>query len=685
MLSRFWWLLLPPVEDPLPPVDELPDPPIVERSRFWSWSSNANDEIANSANRGGVEEVQPSNAAVESSSFWSLVFGLSNGALESKPPSNVSEVPPAQQETSSWWSGWSLYLRGQDDLESDVEDSSTAELFKSAKIAVETARDSCHYAIYCRYGTHDAELAVAGNKTETQPVKYNYKKRPLISNEVIENTMVMQRPQKAELPPQAVAAENGAKPVKKTGDHNVKAEPRPSSKPDVDILSPPDISNADNASNRSLRSTERCETTVLPKLDSIFRTITLTTKARLLGEAFLHGSKTSEKHLYKSSERHIRAKKRKRVKKVVIVSVHSFLPSKLVKSLIGQSTGNAISFAAKALAAIEKWMKNGGVECDIDTVSLEGQGTIRNRVKESMKLLQNWKHEINSADFVFVVANSIASPVAIKLVSEMLISPHFEQLLGKKIGLLSMAGTIFGPFSNTDTKVVIRAYTQAENEVISEMFELQKPKSALSTDLVQCLSHLCSSNVKITMMGSTNDQFVPLYSATSNQIRHPNLFKCVYVDGSSDLAPFMVQLISMALTMTNVGYEDQNLVRDLSDRLQGAASTLGSHGNIFNESEVYYVAIRFALETTTLVYPAPARCERLPPITAEADKNLYNLPWNVRGLINDLVQVKHIENLLLLRSIVEEYTRWEPTSRSWREIRYCFAALEDITVDELLL
>lgn len=690
-LSRYWWLLLPPAEDPPPPIPVQPDPVVTQPSRFWSWSSNSNhDDQANLANKDAVDEEQPHIPTVESSSFWSLMFRLANGAQESKPLSEVTEEPPAPQEpVASWWSGWPFYLRVNDDLESDIGDSATAELFRSAKFAVETARDSCHYAVYCKSDGHDAELAVAGHMTESQAVKYNHKKRPLISNEVIENTLVMQRQKKAGLPPQGDTLANGTSSVKKNAEQIARSESQPkiTPNPDLDsVFSPPDVPKADVVSNSSLRSAERHEPTVLPKLDSNFRTITLTTKVRLLGEAFLHGSRTSEKHLYKSTERHIKIKRRKKVKKVVVISIHSFLPSKLVKSLIGQSTGNAVYFANKALAAIERWMSNNeGVECDIDTIALEGQGTIGKRVSKSVKLLQNWKHEISSADFVFVVANSIASPVAIKLVSQMLQSPHFDQLRGKKVGMLSMAGTVFGPFSNTDTKVVIRAYSQAENEVISEMFDLQKPKSALSTDLVQCLGHLCSCNVKITMMGSTNDQFVPLYSATSNQIRHPNLFKCMYVDGSSDVAPFMINLISMALTMTNVGYGDQNLVRDLSDRLQGAVSAMGSHGSIFHESEVYDVAVRFALETTSLVYHGPARFERPAPITAEADKNLYNLPWNVRGLVNDLVQVKHIENLLLLRGIVEEYKRWEPTTRPWREVRYCFAALEDITVDELLL
>ncbi|SGZ52401.1 CIC11C00000003012 [Sungouiella intermedia] len=684
--SRFWWLLLPPpAEDPLPPELAIPDPK-PPPSRFWTWSTQVTSDNADLAMppTKGPDDTAVKNSTVETSSFWALMFGL--GAQEDKPPSENTEATN-MQDGASWWSGWPFFLTVADDPESDVGDSATAELFRSAKFAVETSRDSCHYAIYCKYGTQDVELAVAGTKTEAQAVKYNHKKRPLTSSEVMENALVKQK--KAELPPcNDTNGENTTSIVNKTGELNKKLDSQ-LKLPTISDLgcnpTPLPATKPDNASS-SLRRKEHHGASVFPKFDSNFRTITVTTKMRLVGEAFLHGSNTSEKHLYKSTDRQVSAKKRKRIKKVVVISIHSFLPAKFVKSLIGQSTGNAVSFASKALAAIERWISsNEDVTCDIDTIALEGQGTIKNRVNKSLKLLQNWKHEINSADFVFVVANSIASPVAIKLVSQMLESPHFDQLRGKKVGLLSIAGTIFGPFYNTDTKIVIRAYTQAENEVISEMLELQRPKSALSKDLVQCIGHLCSCNVKVTMVGAVNDQFVPLYSAIGNQIRHPNLFKCMYVEGSSDTPPFMVQLMSMALTMINVGYGDQNLVRDLSDRLQGGVTMMGSHGSVFYENEVYDVAVRFALETTSLVYHSPARCERLAPITAEADKNLYNLPWNVRGLVNDLVKIKHILNMELLRNIVEEYIRWEPTTRSWREVRYCFAALEDITVDDLLL
>lgn len=695
--SRFWWLQqAQPEETTLPPPnsheatqkDKLDDQ--TQQTRFWSWGS---DVPASSSSKGQAPDAVCEETPAEPEQtvgFWALIFTLSKEPNpESKQAETVEQAEELAQQ-SNWWQIWPFSLAPPDELESDIEDQASAELFKSAKLALETSRDSCHYAIRCKHGTVDAELAVYGNKTEKLPVKYNYKKRVLTSSEVIENTLIL-RPLRADTLPNE-ASKSSRKSLLTSEDL-----PSPTDALNLTKLAPKIVhANTEPANLEALVQNEANLTklasrllsgaSVLPKLQSNFRTITLSTKLRLVGEAFVHGSRTSEKHLYKITDRQIASKKLKQTKKVTVISVHSFLPPKLVKSLVGQSTGNAVTFAKNALAAIERWFANNeGCLVEIDTIALEGQGTIENRVSKSLKLLENWKQEINSSDFIFVVANSIATPVAVKLVSQMLASPVFDKIRGRKFGILSMAGAVNGAYANTDSKIVIRAYTQAENEMINEIFELQRGKSALSTDLNECLSHLCSCNVKITMMGSLNDQLIPLYSATSNHIRHPNLFKCMYVDGSCDVPPFLMHLMSIALTMINVGYSDQNLVRDLSDRLQGPVSAMGSHGTIFNSRDVYDAGVRFAMETTSLVYHVPVRYDWVTPTTAEADKNLYNLPWNVRGLVNDLVKVKHVQNLRMLKEIVDEYTSWEPTTRVWRELRACFAGLEDITIDELLL
>lgn len=130
------------------------------------------------------------------------------------------------------------------------------------------------------------ELSVCGTITEAQPVKYKAKKRPLFPNEVQERNL------------QLVA-----------------------------------------------HSTEKL---IVPTIAENLRTITLRTKLRLYIENLLYGAKSSERHLYTNKPDHIAKRKALKIRKVVIIGIHGFLPIKLVRTLIGQSTGNSIRYINEA-------------------------------------------------------------------------------------------------------------------------------------------------------------------------------------------------------------------------------------------------------------------------------------------------------------------------------------------------
>lgn len=437
---------------------------------------------------------------------------------------------------------------------------------------------------------------------------------------------------------------------------------------------------------------------VLPDMNHNFREITFITKARLLGEKLLKGEQTSERHLYLTPSGSLAAKKRNR-KNVVVISMHSLLPPKFVRNYIAQSTGSAKQFGQRAMDAAARWF--GDEPANISAICLEGQGTITERVHQLFRLLRNWRHEINSADVVFFASSSMATPAALMLFSAMHQSEEFD-LHRKKLGMLSMAGIHCGPYPGLNARVVIRAYYPAENEIIKELFELQKPGSELALQLSADTQYLCEQNVKIAVVGALNDQFVPLFLAVDLAVSHPNIYKSIYIDEHSAVPPFMAKLFLVMLTMQNVGYLDQNMVTDLSERLQGPVNVnYGSHGRIFDNDEVYDVGVRFTMETTSLVRSRLLKLER--PHTSrvgpahkpvavaapdsqvwQSDKNLYHLPWNVRGVVNDLIAIKNIENLLLLTDLVEEYRRWEPT-KAWREMKQCFAAFEELLLDDLML
>lgn len=694
-VSSSWWPLKAPRntgDSPAPLLPQSPEQPATSNlqqntrpASIWSWNNNT--EQITSETLHNVAEVPK---AEEPAWWWSRVmYGSSNEATQAQDTKTaITTNSPSEATTTGWFLWFYILSEPAPDLESDVEDQSTAELFKEARQTLENSRDSCHYAISGHKRNTDVELSVAGTRSGTHPVKYNHKKRPAVAHEFFESSMT-NKPNRTNSPPLPGGIDSkldsGNKNGRSNGLRKVLASSSQLQQMSLNQNNYEVASSSSSIKSVYLNMDQNHFSGVLPELNDNFRVITMTTKIRLLGEAMLCGDNTSEKHLYKSTKGSISSKKKRLAKKSVVISLHSFLPSKFVKSIIGQSTGSSSKFSKSALEALESWLDERYSEFgDIQLISLEGFGTIGSRVEKSLKLLQNWTQDIKSADFVFFVANSIASPALLLLAQKMIESESFD-LSEKKVGLLSIAGTNLGPYVGLDTKVVIRAYTQSENEIINELFELQKPASTLSVSVKEALLCLCANNVKVTLSGSASDQFVPLSSALAQHIRHPNIYRCVYVDEGSDVPLFVVKLISIVLTMENVGYGDHNLLWLLLEITHGAIQLNASHGKIYGDASIFETGLRFALETTSVRHKREAKESPASFATGDIEKNMFHLPWCVRGLLNDLMHIKHIQNLTLLETLRKQYLSWEPTSKHWRSVKHCFAAFEDLTVDDILL
>lgn len=658
------------------------------RTSIWSWK-NTDDLTSTEPHDNGTANQEILKTDDSYWWWWSRVLsstGLSNDEGANKLSPEHKEI---DESTSNGWFLWFLSQQEQTaDLESDVEDQSTAELFREAKLALETSRDSCHYAISGHYGTKDVELSVSGTSSAVRPVKYNHKKKPTVAHEYFEKSIAHAKVTRNNSPPIYSSSEQKVD-TSRNGWSNGNRKTL-SSSTQLQQMAVKQPTNEIMSSNSSIRSgknvaNENDFSVVLPDISENFRVITLSTKLRLFGEAMLYGDKTSEKHLYSSTKSSISSKKKRVSKKAVVISLHSFLPTKFVKLIIGQSTGNSKKFAEQALEALRSWLDEKYARTgDIQIISLEGFGTIESRVQHSYELLKTWALAINEADFVFFVSNSIASPTALLLVQKLVETKTFD-LSNKKVGLLSIAGALSGPYIGLDTKVVIRAYTQSENEIINELFELQKPTSAIRSSLQEAFQCLCANNVKITLAGSISDQFVPLCSSLGQHVSHPNIYRCIYVNESSEVPTFITRLISIVLTMENVGHGDHSLLWFLLEIIQVATQVNGSHGSIHDDDSVYEAGIRFALETTSVRQRRDTKETLTNFPTGDMEKNLYHLPWCVRGLLNDMMHIKHIHNLTLLEMLQKHYLAWEPITKHWRNVKHCFAAFEDLTVEDILL
>ncbi|RLV93533.1 Uncharacterized protein JA1_002302 [Spathaspora sp. JA1] len=609
--------------------------------------------------RDTIEE--PNNETVNTG-WWGVPYGSINNfvsyvssTVTSTPNEQTPLVQQSQEQSNNstgWWN-WSWNKPPTDEDDYDRAHTSNLELYKSAKTAIESSKEVCHYAFKSSFTNHihthtkEVELSVFGTLTENQPVQYHSRKQPLFPNEIQEKSL----------------------------------RTRPGSSSASSII--------EGSSNITINK-------VAPNFQDNYRTITTKTKLRIISQDVLCGV-PPESHLYKLKQSNIIHKKQKELTKIVIIGIHSFLPTKMVRALIGQNTGNSMRFVNHASTAMLKWLSQDcGVSFnldsyDIETIALEGAGKVNDRVEVLYKLLGNWVDTIQKADVVFMASHGCSTPIAINLFAKLCKDNHLH-LHRKKLGLLNMGGINLGPFIGLDSKLVIRAFSQLENEIIRELFEYQKQNSELSLQLNESFKVLMQNNVKVTFTGVPNDQFVPLSSSLAVHYNHPNIHRNLYqpqetegvATGVSDLssAPFITNLLIVICTMRNLGHDiDYNLIRELSDRIMNDTTTKG-HCKVFNDEQVYLEAIRHTLETTNLIHSHDLKVYHLKPL----DGSFYNLlAWNIRSLFQDLINIHHIKSGELIRELLVRFQNWNPTSKQWKEFKYCLDVLNEFEIEDLFL
>jgi hypothetical protein len=192
-----------------------------------------------------------------------------------------------------------------------------------------------------------------------------------------------------------------------------------------------------------------------------------------------------------------------KIKNAIAIGVHGYFPAPLIQKVLGQPTGTSIRFANYASTAIRDWVQTNQPEtpCEIETVALEGEGFIADRVATLWKLMLNWLSHLRQADLILVACHSQGVPVAIMLVHKLLqlgcLSPH------AKIGICAMAGVNLGPFADYKSRWLGAG-------AAAELFEFSKQDSRVSTEYKAALDGVLRHGVRITYCGSIDDQLVSL-------------------------------------------------------------------------------------------------------------------------------------------------------------------------------
>lgn len=231
---------------------------------------------------------------------------------------------------------------------------------------------------------------------------------------------------------------------------------------------------------------------VLPRFEETYKLEESPSLLQSLGR-ILHYSKGPE-------HRHVaRIKESPRIKRALAIGVHGYFPAPFIRSVLGQPTGTSIRFSNMAAEAITKWTADHGYSCEVEKIALEGEGRISERVDLLWKLLLNWMEEIRKADFILVACHSQGVPVSIMLVAKLI---AFGCLDASRVGICAMAGVNMGPFSSYRSRWISGS--------AGELFEFELPHSKVSKDYEAALRCALDFGVRISYIGSIDDQLVSL-------------------------------------------------------------------------------------------------------------------------------------------------------------------------------
>lgn len=415
-----------------------------------------------------------------------------------------------------------------------------------------------------------------------------------------------------------------------------------------------------------------------------------------------------------------------KIKKILIIGVHGFFPTKMIRPIIGSPKGTSLKFASEAEKAVIRYCIDNGLIDDsesnhlsIQKIALEKEGKIFDRVKFFTEILVKWRKELNEADFIYIASHSQGCVVSIILMARLIKLGILVDPIRKRIGILGMAGINNGPFYGVDKSFFMKAYSAIEHDSMMELFELTKFDSQQSLVYKQSVQIIVNANVKLCFIGSINDQLVPLYSALASHTFHPNIYRACYIDHSSQTPDFIQRLVSLCCQLQNLGFFDNNVLKELSLILAGTM-TSGGHSKIYNDGKVYDLGIKFFLDTDDMVIP-PTTTSRLLtrdlpsidnletepfvndgideivkiPATNQVYVKEYNigkigtnpfiLPWCLRGLIfnieknwpnnNKLITVENGKDLGKsgydeINDLYELFEAWRPESKILKDLKF---------------
>ena len=291
------------------------------------------------------------------------------------------------------------------------------------------------------------------------------------------------------------------------------------------------------------------------------------------------------------------------------------------------------------------------------------------RFHEQIKDTEDWKRSLKNADLIYIAAHSQGTPVGILLLDR-LVRENWVNPITQRIVFLGMAGISHGPFPHLRSSFVVR---YIEEDPARELFDFNHDDSFISVTYLSAVRRLLDSGVRITTIGSWNDQVVPLYSSILYAINHPLLYRALYIDSNDYNSDFLSHLVVFGIKLKNSGYSDRGLLIYLSQHLAGSIYGFGTKGHsvIYEEQSTYSCALAWGLCANPDLSSKPSFTQFKAPNLSKL--NPYHLPYIMATLLSDHFPVELKRDL---DHVVEMYGEWEPKSKDGKELKYRLEPLQ---------
>lgn len=601
-----------------------------KRSWYYMWSGDTSS--VSTKEEGAGSEVAPPTATGSPELVKRQIKSLeipTVGTPQSKSTSQASSLqtappPPLREDgtKSSGWVFWSRDKKNRSSMEKDephigeIAVSDTPSQTKPRRASISVSDES-------------ARPVVEPSLQEVQ-AKNAHVQKAVITQQALEKQQQVSRGSKSEKPTTASIA----RPSTNAESPNAAA----SARPPVEIGTPRTASPAPSKSESpNLLLPPIKETLSFEETPSILQQL-----ARLL----YYTKEPELKHLSL-------VKDPPRIKNALAIGVHGYFPAPLIRTVLGQPTGTSIKFADMAANCIKKWTRSHGYDCEVKSAALEGEGRIAERVELLWKLLLNWIDEIRRSDFVMIACHSQGVPVAIMLVAKLL---QFGCISAARVGICAMAGVNMGPFQDYKSRWISGS--------AGELFEFSDPNSKVSRDYAAALDEVLKSGaIKLTFVGSIDDQLVSMESSIFAPLSHPHIYRAVFIDSRIHAPNFLSHLVGFALKLRNVGVPDHGLIKELSSPLAGSLYGGEGHSRIYEDEAVYDIAISFALETNAL---KDVPVSRRP--TSNNGANPYILPFAMRGILEEDYVKQELQDEA--RVLLAQFDDWKPTTKALKDVKF---------------